>query len=227
MRIAKILIVCLLAFQSSCATARTKASPCSDPKVQSERSLELQAIQVQDQADRECYKDLSSGARPDQATLEKMAENDLTRRIQVGKIFGEGCLKSAADYKAAFIVYQHGNTSDQFFQAFIWASEAFKLGDISAKSDIAMSIDRYLVSTGHKELFGTQATQSENGGCWCIQAIEDSFSQALRDDYRGGLNADYTGLKYLKVLNKNKNCPASYCDTKLLPSPRGTVLGFW
>lgn len=90
-----------------------------------------------------------------------------------------------------------------------------------------MALDRYLVSINHKQLFGTQAIQSTLGSCWCIQPIEDSFPQKLRDEYRGGTNAAYTGLAFLKILNAEKNCPTTYCDIKLQETPKGTVPGFW
>ena len=159
--------------------------------------------------------------------LEGMAQHDLERRKRVGEILGEGCFKSPDDYAAAFIVFQHGNTSDQYLQAFLWSKQALALGKSHMKSEVAMAVDRYLVSTGHRELFGTQASQATLGGCWCIQPVELSFPEKLRSEYRGGPNADYTGLPYLKILNKGTNCPATYCLTKLLPSPQGTVLDFW
>ena len=198
--------------------------PCADPNVQAQYSQELQKIQEADQADRAWQ---VQGEQPHPKILEKMSKNDLVRRKRVGEIFGEGCLNTAADYEAAFIVYQHGNTSDQYFQAFVWSKKALTLGDSHVKGDVAMAVDRYLVSIGHKELFGTQATESALGGCWCIQPVEESFPAKFREEYRGGLNASYTGLPYLKVLNKGNNCPEAYCDSKLQPSPKGTVPGFW
>jgi hypothetical protein len=84
-----------------------------------------------------------------------------------------------------------------------------------------------LVSTGHKQLFGTQATLPTLGGCWCIQPIEASFPQSIRDEYRGGANAAYTGLAYLKILNLHANCPEAFCNSKLADTPKGTVPGFW
>lgn len=198
--------------------------PCTDPNVQAQRSAELQQIRKADQSDRAWQ---VKGEQPTQKTLEKMGKNDLVRRKRVGEIFGEGCFKSATDYEAAFIVYQHGNTPDQYFQAFIWSKQALALGSSHIKGEIAMALDRYLVSIEHKQLFGTQASQPTLGGCWCVQPIEDSFPQTLRDEYRGGANAAYTGLAYLKILNAGKSCPSAYCDVSLQPSPQGTVPGFW
>lgn len=208
------------------STSFAAGKPCSSSEVQTQRSRELQKIRKADQADRAWQVNLEKGMQPSLKLLEKMNRNDLTRRMRVGEIFGEGCINSAADYEAAFIVYQHGNTSAHYFQAFLWAKEALSLGS-PVKGEVAMAIDRYLVSIGHKELFGTQAAQPILGGCWCIQPIEESFPESIRDEYRGGSNAAYTGLAYLKVLNKGSSCPAAFCDTKLSPSPRGTVPGFW
>ncbi len=194
---------------------------CAD---QAKRSEELQRIREADQADRAWQ---SKGEQPNQSTLETMSKNDLVRRKRVGEIFDEGCLKSAADYEAAFIVYQHGNTPDQYFQAFLWSKQALALGDTQVKGEVAMAVDRYLVSIGHKQLFGTQASQKVIGGCWCIHPVEDSFPQTFRDEYRGGGNSAYTGLAYLKILNAKGDCPAAYCSSSLQPTPKGTVPGFW
>ena len=74
------------------------------------------------------------------------------------EILGEGCFKSAEDYAAASLIYQHGDSPDHFFQAFIWALRAVQLGDFQQKSLVAMTVDRYLISSGKKQLFGTQAS---------------------------------------------------------------------
>lgn len=218
-------VICtLFSFQANCLSPQQTGMPCADPKVQSQRSTEMEHLRQADQADRGWQ---LRGEPPTLKTLAGMNKHDLIRRKRVGEIFGEGCLNTAADYKAAFIIYQHGNNSDHYFQAFIWSHKVLLMGDQSAKSEVAMAIDRYLVSVDHKQLFGTQATKSIDGDCWCIQPVEESFPQSLRDDYRGGDDADFTGLAYLKILNAAKNCPVAFCGTKLQPSPQGTVPGFW
>jgi hypothetical protein len=201
---------------------------CSDPHVQVQRSEELQKLEAADQSERSWFLDLAKGIQPSQKTVEKMSENDLKRRKRVGEIFGEGCLKSAADYEAAYYIYQHGNTSDQFFQAFLWSKEARDLGAAGAKSEMATAVDRFLINIGHKQLFGTQTNQAPLGTCFCILPIENTFPESMREEYRGGKNKAVTGLPLLKkVNNPANNCPTAYCDTQLLPSPQGTVLGFW
>ena len=213
--------------QASCATPAPAGTPCSDARTQSRRSSELQRIREADQADRAWQANLEKMPQPSQAVLERMSRNDLGRRMRVGEIFGEGCLQSADDYEAAFMVYQHGTTPGHYFQAFLWSKEALSLGNGHVKSEVAMAIDRYLVSTEHEQLFGTQASQPALGACWCIQPIEGSFPAVLREEYRGGPNEAYTGLAYLKILNRGTGCPDSFCDTHLRPSPQGSVPGFW
>jgi len=223
-----LLFVSLLLFaHASYATTAILGQPCADPAVQNDRSVELKRILESDQADRDWLKNLTPGERPAQKLLDSMNRNDLRRRMRVGEIFGEGCLKSAADYNSAFFVYQHGNTSGHYFQAFIWAKESLNLGNPNVKGEVAMAVDRYLVSTGRQQLFGTQASQTKASTCFCIEPIEASFPETMRTEYRGGGNAAYTGLEYLKTLNKGLNCIASYCQTNLRPSPKGSVPGFW
>jgi hypothetical protein len=224
-----ILLGILVVTQVNGETSVAIGMPCANAKIQARRSAELQRIRAADQADRAWQTSGANGSpQPTLAGVEKMSRNDLQRRKRVGEILGEGCFKSADDYEAAFVVYQHGNTSDQYFQAFLWSQQALKLGNTKVKPGVALAIDRYLVSIGHKELFGTQAFAADLGhGCWCIQPVEDSFPDSRRSEYRGGADTAYTGLSYLRILNQGTNCPTSYCNTNLLPSPEGSVPGFW
>jgi hypothetical protein len=220
------LLLPLFLYSFSCAAQPANSgAPCSDPAIHDQRSAELQRLLAEDQADRAWSLPGSHGALPAPSDLEAMNQHDLDHRKRVGEIFGEGCLRSKEDYAAAFLLFQHGNTSEQYFQAFLWAKTALELGDKNAECELPMAADRYLVSTGHKQLFGTQASMS--GDCWCIQPIEPSFPNELREKYRGGANAAFTGLPYLKTLNAGKSCRDSYCEPALKPSPRGSIPGFW
>jgi hypothetical protein len=221
-------VLILAASRMSHSAPMPTGAPCLDSEVQTQRSLELQRLRKEDQLDRKWQEDLQRGNQPSYEIMENMSKNDLKRRMRVGEIFGEGCFKSAADYEAAGIVYQHGSTPNHYFQAFVWFKEALDLGGLTLKAEMAMAIDRYLVAIGHKQLFGTQAFQKNVGECFCIQPIERSFPQNLRDEYRGGEDAAYTGLSLLKSLNgPASSCPVAYCRASLRSTPKGTVPGFW
>lgn len=134
--------------------------PCSDEqKIHARRSQELQRLYNEDQAD--YRKEISEhpGRPLDLKRAEEMSVNDLKRRKRVGEILGEGCLQTAEDYAAAAIIYQHGNAPDHYFQAIVFSSKAVALGNTQEKGVVAEAVDRYLVKTGNKQLFGTELEQ--------------------------------------------------------------------
>ena len=191
------------------------------PDVQHLRSKELAELVDLDQKDRENWDELSEEEKTN------IAARDLKRRMRVGEIFGEGCFKTTADYSAASLIYQHWDVPDHYYQAFIWANEAVSLGDAKQKHLVALTIDRYLVSIGKKQLFGSQAFASDNSNwCFCLEPIESSFPDALRLDYLGStLSQQYD---WLSSINEGKNdCPTAECQHELKPTPKGSIPGFW
>ena len=189
------------------------------------KSAQLVQIEEQDQADR---------AGPiDSIDWNKVSPRDTARRIQIATIFAEGCFKKASDYAAAALVFQHGNNAAHFYQTFIWASKAVQLGDESQRGLTAAGLDRYLVSSGQKQLFGTQfgkgPTEMKRGaaGKWCLQPVEPSFPESLRMDYlKRNLNDNTTQV--LKALGATQTLrETQVCEPALRSSPKGTVPGFW
>lgn len=113
-------------FLVGCAHAQVAVQPVgceANRDLQKKRSAELIKIAEEDQSDR--------AGSYESVDWNKVNPRDLERRIQVAKIFAEGCFKIASDYASAATVYQHGKTPDHYYQAFVWANEAVKLGDQS------------------------------------------------------------------------------------------------
>ena len=191
------------------------------PGLQKIRSKELSDLVTADQKSREQF---------DKLTREEMTQvqiDDTTRRKRVGEIMGEGCIKTAKDYAAASLIYQHGDVPDHYYQAFIWANRAVVLGDARQKNLVAITIDRYLLSIGKKQLFGSQFKASDKTGwCTCIEPVELSFTDADRTRYdQIKLSEQY---QFMVMLNKGKkNCHSTECPGKLAPTLRGSVPGFW
>lgn len=190
-----------------------------DPAKQQARGAELQILVKADQDDRS----VPFGSIDWQSVLPR----DEARRKRVGEIFGEGCFKTAADYAAAALVYQHGNIPDHFFQTFLWSKKAVELGDESQKWLMAAGIDRYLVRTGYKQLFATQASIPPGERCWCLDPVEESFPESKRVEYtKRGLAPS---LLWINTLNKDKQGCENFGTCRILRknSPQGTVPGFW
>ncbi len=190
--------------------------PCvHDQKKYENRARELQKIKDADQAD-----------RPHNQLQPGVTSRDVLRRKRVGEIFGEGCFKQPADYAAAALVFQHSDQPDHFFQVFLWSKRGVELGDKSQKSMIGLGLDRYLVTIGHKQLFGSQATKSFKDTCWCLEPVEQTFPDEMRIQYTGKTITQY--LEWINQLNAGLGCPSeNKCSKTLKPTPQGTVPGFW
>jgi hypothetical protein len=191
----------------------------ANPNLQAERSAELQEIQKEDQADRD-----SSFAAVD---WNKVKPRDLQRRIRVGKILAEGCLRSAADFEAAAMIYQHGTSGSQFLQAFIWAHEADKLESTPERRWLtAAGLDRYLVAIGRKQLFGTQLSRGPDDK-WCLEPVEPSFPEKLRIRYVRFSVKQQTENTLKAMGSRQPPSEVKDCAGAPKPSPKGTVPGFW
>ena len=191
------------------------------PKKQKARSLELQELVKADQKVRENFVHQSLEEQT------SMAEEDRKRRQRVGEIFGEGCFKNIEDYQAAALIYQHGDTPDHFYQSFVWSNEAMRLGSKKDAQGVAVAIDRYLVTIGHKQLFGTQALiVGEKGDCLCFNQNEKTVPASMIKKY-GGMSLEQRVAMYVKLFNVSKSCEIKECPGNLQPTPKGTVPGFW
>lgn len=220
----KIIFLCVLSFGISAQAFSGKGvdETClNNTTIQNERSDELEKLLESDQKEREEM----GQANPED--LVNIAKNDLLRRKRVGEIFGEGCFKIPRDYLSAALIYQHGAVPDHYKQAFIWAKNALDLGEPNAKSLMAVAIDRYLVSVGKKQLYGTQVSILFNSSarCYCLQPVELSFPDYRRQtEYGRSLNESF---EWLASLNANNNCPTTYCAQDLKKVPKGSIIGFW
>lgn len=185
------------------------------------RSKELASIVKADQDDRDEWQKKS----PEE--MGEVVKRDEIRRMRVGEIFGEGCFSKAVDYSSAALVFQHGDMPDHFFQTFLWSKRAVELGDNKQKRMMALGIDRYLVNSGRKQLFGSQATKPDfkPETCWCIQQVEKTYPDRLRKEYADKTLAE--AFDWLKELNAGKSCPVAECASPLTATPKGTVPGFW
>lgn len=198
------------------ATAPKYIECVKDPHRQPQRAAELQALVKADQEDR----------KTQNIDWNQVSPRDEQRRKRVGEIFGEGCLLTAQDFAAAALIFQHGTSSDHYYQAFLWSKRAVELGDLLKKHDMGNGIDRYLVSIGHKQLYATQAGINSKDGCHCLKPVEPSFP-----DQKRNADMDWSmdkGLAMTAMFNKGTTCDApQICEIELRPTPKGSVPGVW
>lgn len=94
----------------------------------------------------------------DMAVLERQ---DSVHRHRVRDLVAAGALQTALDFYHAAMLFQHGRDSLAYGQAHAWAqrSEALDSTDRAARWLVAAAWDRYQMSRGQAQWFGTQTTR--------------------------------------------------------------------
>ena len=123
------------------------------------------------------------------------------------------------------MLFQHGEAPEHFLQTFHWARRAVELGAVDQMQLIAMGLDRYLMSKGRKQLFGTQFFKNNSQTCWCMWPVEESFESSERVRY---LEKTLFELRSdVSKLNGPKNCPDLECNVPAEETREGSIPGFW
>lgn len=78
------------------------------------------------------------------------------RRAEVRKLLEEGKLTSGEDFSDAALIFQHGQTPEEFLFAHVLAVEALIRGGSADKWLAAATLDRYLHAVNRPQVFGTQ-----------------------------------------------------------------------
>lgn len=200
-------------------SASTPFKKClEDPERLAARSSELQEIVKADQ--------LARQGAAESIDWNLLQRADEARAKRVAEIFAEGCFKTAQDYSAAAMVFQHGQVPDHYYQAYLWSKKAVELGDVSQKSMVASAVDRYLINLGYKQLFGAQYFRNPEG-CRCIAEVESRFTDQQRLKISGESLQGRRG--FLREGNKDKpSCEkVVFCSQGLKSPPKGILPGIW
>lgn len=215
------LSVLALVSQQRPAEVQAAYDEACPPERYEQASARLEAIRAADQEER---KDGRLG--PDSIP------RDTERRREVAELFAEGCIKSGRDNHNAAQVFQHGSVPDHYYQTYIWAARAVQLGDEEARRLIPRGIDRYLLSSGYRQLFGTNATgqmQTNAAGkptgemVWCLPPVAEDFT----DEARIAMGEEPLAEKLAWVAEMNSSGEGAFCDDDLADPPHGLFPGIW
>jgi len=146
--------------------------------------------------------EISESDQADRVTVTpEMSENDTKRRAKVAAIAAQGCLKDKDDYFTAAVIFQHGTLPEHYLQAIAYAGKSAELGHPVGGPMREATIDRYLMSLGYKQIFGSQVTapvsykqfEDEKDMIACLWPIEDKID--LVEDYNFGTQDYRLGLR--------------------------------
>ena len=111
-----------------------------------EDSAELKEIYEADQADR------NSG----DINWYEVSKRDSLRRVRVHQLLDSTKVRTARDYQNAAMVFQHGNDSTDYGMAVSLMKKAIEIDSTTSKWLLAAATDRYLLSKGEPQIYGTQ-----------------------------------------------------------------------
>jgi hypothetical protein len=172
--------VILMVFFSCIFRFETLLVPSESPK--SQDASELKNIFLDDQRDRgnDPFPEFDAQGKelprknwpvlPD----EVMNLHDDQRRARVRELLHRGAVQSGQDFWFAALIFQHGRDSADYLFAHLLASTAVAKGNRDGLWLTAASLDRYLLSVGKKQIYGTQF-ELENGKTWIQQNYDKDF----------------------------------------------------
>jgi hypothetical protein len=134
---------------------------------------EMQQIYEADQQARKDFVEFSRAA-------DALVPGDAERRIQTRKLLANDKLRTAEDYTRAAFVFQHGNTPDDFLFAHTLAMIAAARGEEDALWIASATLDRYLQSTGKRQIYGTQIKEKADHTATLEPYNRELVSDAIR-----------------------------------------------
>ena len=172
-----LIIFALLSFGIDCIFAQSNS--------------EVLAIFTEDQTDR---------AQPlTQELMPILLARDSVRLSRIKTIYSAGKLTTGDDFLYAAFIFQHSQLSQDYLIAYELARKAADFGVEKGKWLSAASKDRYLLSIGKLQIYGTQFSISQDG-VWALRPMDSS---AVTDEDRKNLNVPTLHEAYLKLLERN------------------------
>lgn len=110
-------------------------------------NTELQKIYDADQSERENY---------DESKLDELIKNDSLRRVRVRQLLDANKVRTAHDYENAAMIFQHGADSVDYKLTITLMKKAIEIDSATNKWLLAAATDRYLLSVGKPQIYGTQ-----------------------------------------------------------------------
>ena len=175
------------------------------PVTQADREGALRALFEADQADR-------SGPI-EQVDMDTLNARDRVRRDSLSALIRAGVLGSASSYYHAAMLMQHGFDSADFRQANEWAKKSEELDSTKVETRwlVAASWDRYQMSRGEPQWYGTQSDRVEGGkGALVLYTIDPTRVTDRERIYRGVGTIDQLCAR-LNAINKQLKLKSPGC----------------
>lgn len=126
---------------------------------------------------------------------QELRERDRQRRERVSELIALDAISAAEDYYHAAMIFQHGDSVDDAWQAHVLARKGAELGHDRARWLAAAALDRWLMYQGRPQKYGTQFvpdgkryrlwdlepdTTDAERAAWDVPALADQLARAER-----------------------------------------------
>jgi hypothetical protein len=135
---------------------------------------ELARLYLEDQADR------NPPATAPSDFFDGMEARDRARRNRVMALYNGDQLRTGSDYFHAAVILQHGDTPEDYLLAHELSVVALTLGEARAEWWAAATLDRFLVSIGRPQRFGTQSHFDPTEQAYRMQPVEPGVTDVVR-----------------------------------------------
>lgn len=146
-------------------------------------SQELKSLYEEDQKDRSGV-DIN---KLDEFDWEWLKKRDEKRWQRVNKVYEQGFIIKPQDMYYAGMICQHGGTSDRYKMAVELSERGMKLGNKDCKWLYPRAVDRYRLSVGKAQIWGTNWDRN-SGGRWIL--AEPFNKKAKTDEERMFMGVD-------------------------------------
>lgn len=141
----------------------------------------LKKLFDEDQADRPddpaFIADIQTNPESAQTFLTNLRKNDALRRQKVIEILTQNPSLDADDFYHIAFIFQHGELLEDYMRAFMYSVKAVEAGCEPYISLVTQSFDRYAITKGSDQRYGTQSGSHPDG-----TPIEPRFADDLSDD---------------------------------------------
>lgn len=140
-------------------------------------NMDLSRLVSQDQGDRHEKPDASV------ADWKAVSVRDYQRRIEVLRMLKEGSIKEPIDFINAALILQHGRSPEEYRLAHALATIAAAIEPDRgmAKQLKRLSWDRFLLSLGRQQWFGSQSKRDPVSGEWFYPPNDPSVTDEQRN----------------------------------------------
>lgn len=151
----------------------------------------------------EIYQNDQSDRQTDNIDWSVVSKRDSLREVRVYELLDSNKVRTSKDYHHAAMIFQHGGDSTAYGMAVKLMRKSIELDSTANKWLLAAAIDRYLLSKGEPQIYGTQFQKFGEDEPWQLGKMDTTkISDEERIEY--GVETLAQQREKVKSMNSKK-----------------------